>query len=274
MLGAYVETGGTPMNRMKWPILIALAIRPFSAHAQEAPQQPPRDAPAPPAPVPAPPAAPAPAPPAAPAAAEPTAPLLPAPPVTASVAVDSRRQRHLGFYIRPDVGVGYLSSSESVGSTTVTISGFSGVAGLAIGAAVSENLILAAHIIDAVSLNPSVSLDGGPSQSTSNTSVVFWGIGPELTYYFEPANVYLSLTGAVTRMSFSAGSSGSSQTASTDWGFGGRAAVGKEWWVSDHWGLGMAGQVSFSSNPDPAANGSSVTMTTWSAGAMFSATYN
>jgi len=49
-------------------------------------------------------------------------------------------------------------------------------------------------------------------------------------------------------------------------------ALGKEWWVSDHWGLGVAGHISFSSNQDPVASNN--TLTTWAFGAAFSATYN
>jgi hypothetical protein len=181
------------------------------------------------------------------------------------IGYDSRYQRHFGFYIRPDLGFGYMTSSES----GVTLSGFAGLAGVAIGGAIQENSILAVHIIDAVAQNPTVSA-GGSSANTNDTSVTLWGIGPQYTYYFMPANVYLSTTLALTRMhSSSPGASGDS-----DWGIGTRVAVGKEWWVSDHWGLGVVGHVSFSSNQDPVPGGGSNALTTWALGFAFSATYN
>ncbi|HYR19933.1 MAG TPA: hypothetical protein VEQ15_10600 [Myxococcales bacterium] len=176
---------------------------------------------------------------------------------------DSTYQKHFGFYLRPDLGFGYMSSTES----GITISGFSGLGGVAIGGAIRENSILAVHIIDAVAQNPSVS-SGGSSSSTTDTSLLLWGIGPQYTHYFMPANVYLSTTLALTRLHISSGG----RSEDSNWGVGTRIALGKEWWVSDHWGLGVAGHISFSSNQDPVASNN--TLTTWAFGAAFSATYN
>ena len=58
----------------------------------------------------------------------------------------------------------------------------------------------------------------------------------------------------------------------TNWGFGLRAALGKEWWVSDHWGLGIAGHVSLTVNQDSGTN--PPTWTGLGATVAFSATYN
>lgn len=177
--------------------------------------------------------------------------------------------RHFGFFIRPDLGFGYLSSSESTSSGDVTISGFAGVAGVSIGGAVAENVILSAHIYDAVSTNPSVSL-GGSTANTSNSSLTMFGVGPELTYYFMPNNVYVSGTLALSRMTVNSNGT----DANSDWGFGTRLTLGKEWWVSDHWGLGLSGHISYANNNDPDANGGSHTLSSWAFGAAFSATYN
>jgi hypothetical protein len=178
---------------------------------------------------------------------------------------DSTYRKHFGFYIRPDLGFGYLTSTES----NVTISGLSGLAGVAIGGAIQENSILAVHIIDAVAQNPTVS-SGTFSATANDTTVALWGIGPQYTYYFMPSNMYLSTTLALTRLHSTSGSN----SGDSEWGVGTRIAVGKEWWVSDHWGLGVAGHLSFSTNQDPVAGGGSNTLTTWAFGAAFSATYN
>jgi hypothetical protein len=182
---------------------------------------------------------------------------------------DNTLNRHFGFFIRPDFGFGYHSSSESTSAGDATISGFAGLAGVSIGGAVAENVILSAHIYDAVGTNPSVSL-GGSSASTSNASLTMFGIGPELTYYFMPNNVYLSGTVALTRMTFNS----NGNDASSDWGVGSRVTLGKEWWVSNHWGLGLSGHVSYAANNDPASNGNGNLMSSWAFGAAFSATYN
>ena len=130
-------------------------------------------------------------------------------------------------------------------------------------------LILGAHIFDAVTSNPNISL-GGSSSNTSNASLTMFGIGPELTYYFMPNNVYLSGTVGLTRMTFNS----NGNDASTDWGLGSRVTLGKEWWVSNHWGLGLSGHISYSANNDPASNGNGNLMSSWAFGAAFSATYN
>jgi hypothetical protein len=230
-------------------IAISLCCASFSAGAQEPPPPPP-DSPPPPASPPPPPVEPA----------------YPAPPPQAR---PRDQHRHVGFFLRADLGLGYLSSSESAGNETLTISGAAGFGGLAIGGALSENNILAVHIIDAVSTNPNVSSSAGGSSSTSNTTVTLWGIGAEYTRYIMPANVYLSGTLALTRMTVE--SNGNS--ADTNWGVGGRLALGKEWWVSDHWGLGLAAHLTLSTNEDPTAGGSN-SLTTFGIAAVFSATYN
>jgi hypothetical protein len=272
-------------------LLFVLVIHQAAAHAQDSvrepqPQPQPQPAseketapadPAPPpsaAPAPMPSATPAPTPSATPAptpsaAPTPTPLQQPAASAETQAMLDTTSHRHLGFYLRPDLGLGYLTSSEPADTVSVTISGVAGLAGLAIGGAVVEDFILAVHIFDAYTPNPSVSA-GGPSVSTTDTSFTLWGIGPEATYYIQPANVYLSGTLGFTKMSLAHGNA----SVSSDWGFGFRAAVGKEWWAGDHWGVGIAGHVTFSTNPDPAANGSKPTLSTWTVGAAFSATYN
>jgi hypothetical protein len=185
----------------------------------------------------------------------------PAPYQPTRAGFDGTYQRHFGFYIRPDAGFGYMSLSGPGG----TIYGLSGLAGLAIGGAIKENSILAVHIIDSVAQDPSVS-GSGFSGTATGTSLTVSGIGPQYTYYFMPANAYVSTTLALTRVHIS----DSTTSFDSDWGFGTRVAVGKEWWAGDHWGLGLAGHFSFTSNQ----NGTGDTLTTWALGMVFSATYN
>jgi hypothetical protein len=170
---------------------------------------------------------------------------------------DSTYRRHFGFYIRPDLGFGYMAANEA----TQTYSGAAGLFGVAIGGAVQENSIVAVHIFDSVVQNPDLSSGG----SLQDTNLVLWGIGPQYTHYFMPSNMYVSATAALTRVYLDRGS----VTAGTDWGFGTRLALGKEWWVGNHWGLGLVGHVSYSANAD-----ASYTLTSYAFGLAFSATYN
>lgn len=180
---------------------------------------------------------------------------------------DPTAHRHLGFFIRPDIGLGYAESSASSGSNSVKLSGGAGTFGVSIGGAVKENLILAGHLYGIGMRNPDVTVNGA-SQNTTDTDFTLVGIGPELDYYFMPQNVYVSLTLAITKQSVSEGGVSSD----TDTGFGLELGAGKEWWVSDHWGLGVAGKFTFSTNKDSGSG--SPTWNAWGLAAVFSATYN
>jgi hypothetical protein len=207
-----------------------------------------------------------------PAAVEPLAPSRPAPLETsrrpaAEAAAESER-RHHGLFLRPDLGVGYLTASASDPTAAVTLSGAAGSFGFSLGGTIAEGLILAGHVWDWNAVNPSVTVNG-QSGSSSNTSLTLIAIGPELDYYFMPSNIFIGGTLALSRGSL--GVNGNSYN--TEVGFAAQFAVGKEWWVSDKWGLGLKGQFVVSSNKDSAA-GNAPTWTGYAFGASFSATYN
>jgi hypothetical protein len=173
--------------------------------------------------------------------------------------------RHLGFALRLDLGPGYTSSSAS--AVDASMKGASGAFGLVLGGAVSEDFILGADIWGTTAFSPTLT-QGGLSVSPGNASFSLIGYGVNLTYYFMPANIYISLSPSLTTVSLDIGGA----SGSTDLGFGMKLAVGKEWWVSDHWGLGVAGQFFFASNKDKGFD-----PPTWSTTAFavaFSATYN
>jgi hypothetical protein len=171
---------------------------------------------------------------------------------------------HDGFFIRPELGFGYMNHSASAAGNDVSIYGGAGDFSLAIGGAVKENLILAVHLFGTTISDPDVEVND-TKLSTEDATSSLAGIGPQLTYYFMPVNVYLSGTVALTRLtSEQDGAEGSS-----DVGVGARFAVGKEWWVSDNWGLGVAGHLGLSSNEDDGER-----FGTWTSGITFSATFN
>jgi hypothetical protein len=202
-----------------------------------------------------------------PASYQPAAPAIaPLSPRPSSLTALDTRHRHLGGFIRPDLGFGYHSMSASSNGTDVSISGFAGTFGFAAGGALSENSILAFHLWDNVVTNPTVS-SGSSSVSTTDATLSLIAIGPEYTRY-SASNVYFSITPSLTRATLT----GNGTTSDTNWGFGLRAALGKEWWVGDHWGLGVVGHLSFSVNQDSGSN--APTWTSWGGTLAFSATYN
>jgi hypothetical protein len=180
---------------------------------------------------------------------------------------DDTTHRHKGFFLRLDGEGGYISSSANQSGTSASIQGGGGGIGVGIGGALSENVILFFHVYDAIAINPQITI-GSQTASTQNTSAGTFGYGVGLSYYFMPANLYLSATLAVTVLAFSS----NGRDSSTNPGPGGRIAIGKEWWVGDHWGIGVAGQLSFASNQDKGTN--PPTWTTWAPTIAFSATFN
>jgi len=197
---------------------------------------------------------------------QPAQPQSPTPvPGSSATQIHETRHRHLGGFIRPDLGFGYLNTNASQGGINASVSGFAGTFGFAAGSALSENSILAFHFWDVVVKDPSVSVGG--STGTSNGSISLFALGPEYTVYSKE-NYYFSISPSLSRLSTeSSGSSGD-----TNWGFALRTAVGKEWWVSDHWGLGVASHFSMSFNEDSGSN--PPTWSTFAFTVAFSATYN
>jgi len=97
--------------------------------------------------------------------------------------------------------------------------------------------------------NPTIKV-GSSSGSTNNTSAGIGGLGVGLTYYIMPLNVFLAGTVGFGPLSFSNNGTNSS----TQNGLVGRFGLGKEWFVSQSWGLGIAGYVNFGVNPDQGTN--------------------
>jgi hypothetical protein len=192
---------------------------------------------------------------------------LPPPPAPQPMGGDRTAHHHVsGLLLRLDLGVGYMSSSLD-SQPSLTVKGAGPELGLLVGGLISENLVLGGHVWVVGSISPTLqqgSLNVATNTDTSNTLVA---LGPNITYYIMPANVYLSATAALTRLSLTT----SAGTGTSDAGFGMHLAMGKEWWMSERWGLGLAGQFMFSTNSD--RNGGPH-ISTLAGGLAMSATFN
>ena len=184
-------------------------------------------------------------------------------------------QEHDGFFLRLAIGPGFGgyvgSGTAKVANGLVSFSdptdkGF--ILGLpfAIGSAVATDLIL--HLQFRVDTPP---VDESSVRLDVNTGVV----GPGVTRYFMPFNVFVtaSVGLAFTWYDLASGYDSGNTTHHGDtkyaYGVGVEAMVGKEWWVSANWGLGMA----FDANYGYSAN-EDVTFHTYGMKVLFTATYN
>lgn len=175
--------------------------------------------------------------------------------------------RHDGFFLQLDGGFGRMSSSASDSFFgDLEFSGASGQFSVAVGAAVVENFVLAGHFWGVSVSNPDLKSNGVTVASADSATLS--GFGLNLTYYFMPANIYVSVTPSIATLSVESGG----QSGETNNGFAIRLAAGKEWWVSDNWGVGFNLQFAHSSNEDKGA-GAPTWGTNWF-GAAFSATFN
>lgn len=140
---------------------------------------------------------------------------------------------HHGFFLRMDLGFGY---SDATANDT-SIRGPGGAFGFSIGGNIAENLALFGAIV-------------GGGSTADDPAATFSGVGPGITYYFMPANIFLS-------GSFGLGSIRIRQNNlehRTQTGVMGRLGLGKEWFVSDSWGLGLAAYLNWAAAKDDVPN--------------------
>jgi len=175
---------------------------------------------------------------------------------------------HTGFHFQGDIGIGGSRSSASQGGNDFKISGTGGQGSVALGGAVAPNLIIGGQVWGSTNTDPSIEVNGQSAQTASNASTALYGIGPMVKYYFMPINFFLAATPSFAKLE----SSSDTGEGETKWGPAIRLAAGKEWYVSQHWGLGVAGVLQFSSNEEETSGGP--TWSTIGGGVVFSASYN
>lgn len=153
-----------------------------------------------------------------------------------SVALAGEPRTHDRFFLRLSGGGGYTSTSVTVaGIDIVELSGGSGDLNLAIGATVSPNLAVHGTIFGWSLSDPTVKIVG-VEQNDFSGSFILSAYGGGITYYFMPANIYISPSVGFATINGSDDFEGNS-----DGGFALDITLGKEWWVGNSWGLGVAG---------------------------------
>jgi hypothetical protein len=110
---------------------------------------------------------------------------------------------------------------------------------------VAPNLAVNADFFGSSVFSPNVSQNGVEVGEATDSSVSLYGLGVGVTYWIMPANVYLA--GAVGLGQASINVEGT--TFEADWGFALNALVGKEFWVGEEWGIGVAAQLIWSNVP-------------------------
>lgn len=153
--------------------------------------------------------------------------------------------QHKGFYLSMSGGPswGNMMDYERASTPyTINFKGSGDLFDLKIGWAVKENLILHLTGISYSMPGPTVITTVNNNSTTTKTSSsynigeAFDGIG--MTYYLMPSNVFLSGSLGLGQFVVS-GNENSLGNGKTNAGFSMQLKLGKEWWVSKNWGLGV-----------------------------------
>ncbi len=158
---------------------------------------------------------------------------------------------HDGFYLSlsggPATGVITLDATNFI-FKKMEFNGAGYMADLKVGVTLSEeqSLILSFDMINRFISNPSVTMDGKSVSATSSFQVSDFLIGFGITKYFMPVNIFITTSFGVS--GFEIGVNGSKAYSGN--GFALQAKVGKEWWIWDDWGLGLAAGLAYASADD------------------------
>jgi hypothetical protein len=181
------------------------------------------------------------------------------PPPSPEASATSASERHTGVFFHFDLGPQYLSLAFSQGSIKAAALGFGAAAGLA----VAPGQTLALQVFGSWP----IAIDDPAEARAAGATLFSLGIGPQYTVWFRD-NSYLSLMPAVALL-FGIG------TISSRPGFGGRVAIGHEWWTTQKWAIGGALQLSFGVNQENDVQGANEPLMTTVGGSLsLSVTYN
>jgi len=178
---------------------------------------------------------------------------------------------HDGFYLRAHLGVDYARVRGGGAGNDLLFQNGGPSFGAALGGSVVRNLALFGEFLATNASDPYFSQNGS-SLGNVNGSVSLSGFGGCAVYFFESLNVYVSGSIAVMRFELITGTEPMMVPYRSQRGLGFHGLFGKEWWVSQDWGLGIAAEVVAASMKD--GSDASVTWTATSVGLLFSATYN
>ena len=152
--------------------------------------------------------------------------------------MDGYRQ-HTGFFLSMSLGPVFPSiNSKIIGEYDLTFTGTGAQFDFKIGGAVIENLIVHATLTSNAVSGPKITSDGKTQTTTNDVSIGEAMIGGGITYYIMPLNFFVS--GSAGLGNFTVMETDKAKSVSTERGFSMQLKLGKEWWVSKRWGLGIA----------------------------------
>ncbi len=142
-----------------------------------------------------------------------------------------------GLFLQITPGFGAAAAAAKLpDGTNVSLSGFSGTFDLQIGASIAGNFVLAVDLGGTSVVGPT--FKAGTMQTTANDDVS-WStafLGGTAAYYVMPLDLRIAAGLGALRMALDVPHMDLTRS---DFGGAAKLAVGKEWWVSRKWGLGI-----------------------------------
>jgi len=145
--------------------------------------------------------------------------------------------QHNGFYLSMGLGPAFGSITDKSSSFDFTYSGTGAEFDFKIGGAIKENLILHATLDSKSIMGPTIASGSNSGTASSNVSISESILGVGLTYYFMPINFLVS--GSIGLGYYNLTDPDHNLNVTTQTGFAFQLKIGKEWWVSNKWGLGV-----------------------------------
>lgn len=181
----------------------------------------------------------------------------------------SNINNHDGFFLRMLLGFGQTDFTEEMDyGGDLKMSGVGTELRFQIGGCVSENLILYGEFGGVVVMGPNIEWAGNTT-SSDNSSLSISEFGGGITYYFMPENIYLSLSAVLPMATIEFNNT----KGESNIGYGLFLSAGKEWWIGEQWGLGVALYGSYGSMKDKGDFADNA-ISTYSYGLAISATLN
>ena len=188
------------------------------------------------------------------------------------VLASGEARTHDGFFLRLSTGLGYARAEISDNTGQLEVKGGATDVNIAVGGMVGTNLALHGTIWGWSMSDPEGELTftgGGSGSGTINGTLTLAALGVGGTYYFMPSNFYLSYSLGMGSLNGDGEVDGKTKP-----GIAFDATIGKEWWVGDQWGLGLAGGLAYFNSKDDTIVGIDENWSGPSFAVRFSATFN
>jgi hypothetical protein len=190
----------------------------------------------------------------------------------AGVALAGEPRVHDGFFLRLSAGVAASRAEISNATGRLEVTGTSGDLNLAVGGMVGPSFALHGTLWGWSASDPDgeITISGlGSGSGQFNGTLTMGALGAGGTYYFMPGNFYLSCSVGIGSLQGDGDLDGKTKP-----GLAFDATLGKEWWVGDDWGLGLAGDFMYFNSKDDTILEIDENWSGPSFGLRFSATFN